>query len=102
MNFCFRVNNCIKKKVRVVSLAHHRPTGPPLYTSYIIKLFQTVWELRPAQDFNFRGGYITKIVRVFSLARDMLTGPPLYSYMSECIQIMECTRMHLQILFQGR
>ena len=29
LNFCFRVDNCITKKVRVVSLAHDRPTVPP-------------------------------------------------------------------------
>ena len=58
-DFCFREDNYIKKKVRVVSRAHELPTVPPLH----MKLSQTVWELWPAQDFSFRGdNYITKIV----------------------------------------
>ena len=49
-----------------------------MYLPNIIKLSQTVLELWPAQDFDFRGDkYITKIVRVVSLAPYMPTGPPL-------------------------
>ena len=44
-------------------------------------LSQTVWELRPAQDFSFRGdNNITKKVRVVSLAQDKHTGPPFLFY----------------------
>ena len=45
----------------------------------IIKLSQTVWELRPAQDFGIRGDkYIMEKVRVQE--HDMPTGPYLYLY----------------------
>ena len=45
------------------------------------KLYQTVWELWPAQAFGFRGDkYITKKVRVVSLAHDMPIGRPLHPY----------------------
>ena len=59
--------------MRVVSLARDTPTGPPLHPlPNIIKLSQTIWELWPTQDFNFRGdNYITKKVRVISLAREL-------------------------------
>ena len=82
--FCFRRDNYITNKMRVVSLTHNMPTCPPLHPyqilSNIIKLSQTVW---PAQDFGFRGdNYITKKVKfsLFSLARNMPTGPPLHCY----------------------
>ena len=52
-----------------------------IFLPNIIKLSQTVWELWPAQCFDFSGdNYITKIVKVNSLARDTPTGPPLHSY----------------------
>ena len=45
----------------------------------IIKLSQTVLELRPAWDFGFRGdNYIMKTVRVVTLARNIPTGPLLH------------------------
>ena len=79
IEFCFRRDNYIMKKVRVISLAPDMPTGPPLHLHQILS--QTVWELWPAQDFGFRGdNYITKIVRVVSFAQDTPTGPPLHSY----------------------
>ena len=36
MDFCFRGDNYIMKKVRVVSLARNIPTGPPLYPYQIL------------------------------------------------------------------
>ena len=75
--FCFRGDNYITNKVRVVSLARNTPNGPPLYPYEILSNNLAVWELWPAQDFDFRGdNYIMKTVRVVSLARDMPTGPP--------------------------
>ena len=74
---CFREDNNIMKKVRVVSLACDMPTGFPLHPYQILS--QTVWELWPAQDFCFRrDNYITKKVRVASLAGNMPTCPPLH------------------------
>ena len=47
----------------------------------IIKLFHTVWKLRPAYNFGFRrDNYITKSVRVVSLASDTCSGPYLCFY----------------------
>ena len=61
--FCFREDNYIMNKVRVVSLARNMPTGPPLYP------YQILSNLWPAKDFGSRGdNYITKTVRVVSLA----------------------------------
>ena len=49
--------------------------------AYFIKLSQIVWELRPAQDFCFRGNnYIKKKVRFVSLACELPTGSPLHPY----------------------
>ena len=42
------------------------------------QISQTVWELWPAQDFDFKEDkYITKNVRVASLARNSSSGPHL-------------------------
>ena len=66
--------------VRVVSCMGHAYWSSSSLPN-IIKLSQTVWELRPADYFSFRGdNYITKTVRVVSLACNMLIGPPSYSY----------------------
>ena len=49
--------------------------------SNIIKLSKTVWELRPAQYFGFRGDKNrTKKVRFVSLTRYTPTSPPLHPY----------------------
>ena len=47
----------------------------------IIKLFQTIWELWPAQDFSFRGDkYLLKKVKSVSLAQGTSSGPYLCLY----------------------
>ena len=52
-----------------------------MFVPTIIKLYQTLWELWPAQDFGFRGDKcIKKKVRVVFLARDTPSGPYLYLY----------------------
>ena len=64
------------EKVRVVSLLHVTPTGPPLHFYKICLRISKLWS---AQDIGFwEDTYITKKkVRVVSLACDIPTGPPL-------------------------
>ena len=79
--FCFRGHNYITNKVSCLSCMGHAYWSSSSSLPNIIKLFQTVWELWPAQFFGFRGdNYISKKVRVVSLACDVPTGPPLHSY----------------------
>ena len=81
MDFCFRGDNYITKKVRVVSPACYRRTSPP--PPFIIKFFylKQYGKYWPLQDFGFKGdNYIMKRVRVLSLARNTPTGLPLHSY----------------------
>ena len=78
-DFCFREDNYIRKKVRVISLAWYITSSS--FLPNIIKEFLRVSKLWSAQDFGFWGGnYIIKKVRVASLACDMPTGPPLHFY----------------------
>ena len=38
-DFCFRVDNYITKKVRIVFLARNKPTGPPLHPYQILSYY---------------------------------------------------------------
>ena len=67
-------------KVRVVSLVHDMPTGPPLHPYQMLSNYLKQYGRWPAQDFDMRGNNYIMTVRVVSLARDMPTGPPLHSY----------------------
>ena len=73
------------KKVRVVSLARHIPTGPPLHSyqtlpKYVLG-YQSYGMHKDEYNFCFReDNYITNKVRVVSLACDMPTGLPLNLY----------------------
>ena len=99
-------NYIMKKKVRVVSLACDMPTGPPLHPYQIfIKLFQTVWELWPAQDFGFRGdNYIRKTVRAVSCMQHAYGSSSTFlpNIINKGIKVMERTRMRLRFLLQGK
>ena len=97
--------------MRVVSLAHDMPTGPPLHPYQILSnlLSQTVWEFLPVQDFDFReDNYITKRERELSFlhATHLLVlffiFTIYYQNMSKGIEVMERTRMHFRFLLQGR
>ena len=43
-NFCFRVDNYIMNKVRVVFLARDMPTGPPLHPYQILSNYLKKYE----------------------------------------------------------
>ena len=103
--FCFRGDNYITNKVRVVSLAQDTPTGPPLHPYQVLSNYLTVWEVWPAQDFGFRGdNYITKAMRVVSLACDVPTGPPLHAYqiLSKYVQGYRSNGAHKDTSTDGR
>ena len=78
-DFCFKGDNNIASE-SCLSCTQHAYWLSSSFLLNIIILPQTVWELLPAQDFNFRGDYIIKKVRVVFLTCDMPTGPPLHSY----------------------
>ena len=98
------------KKVRVVSISCNKLTGPPLHLYQIhciINLYQTVWELRHAQDFNFRGdNYIMKkelsLLHVTSLLVLLFIPTKYYQSMSKGIKVMERTMIVYRFLLQGR
>ena len=85
-DFSFRGDNYKMKTVRVVSLAHDMPTGPPLYSYQILSKYVQGFQSYGAhkdgiQYFCIRGdNYITNKVRVVSLAWDTPTGPLLHLY----------------------
>ena len=68
------------------------------------KLFESVWELWPVQDFCFRGDkYIMKKLRVVSLAHNMPSCPlfiptTYYQNTSKGIKVIKHTSMHLRTL----
>ena len=84
--------------VTVVSSTRHtyRSSSSPL--SYIIKLSQTVWDLRSAQYFRFRGdNYITKKWELFFLHETRLLvllfiTTKYYQNMPKGIKVLEHTR----------
>ena len=58
-DFCFRGDNYIAKKVKVVSFACAMPTGPPLHPYQMLSNLKQYWSY--AQYFGFRGdNYIIK------------------------------------------
>ena len=99
-DFCFRGDNYITKKVRVVSLARDMHTVPPVHPD---KLLSNYLKQYGSYDLHkvSASREITKIMTVVSLAHDMPTGPPLHStkyYQNMCkgVKVMECTRIRLQ------
>ena len=99
MDFSFREDNYIRKKVKVVSLARNTPIRPPLYFRQILWNYHKQYGCYGLQKILTRGdNYITKIVRVDSLARDTPTvllfiPTKYYQNMSKGIKVMERTRM---------
>ena len=96
-DICFRGDNYIMKKVRVVSLAHDMPTGPPLHPYQILSNYLTA-----AQAFSLRGDkYMKKKVRVVFLACDMSAGPYLVHYqISSKLEVTKCTRIWVRHAFR--
>ena len=97
-DFCFRGDNYIMKKVRVVSLAYW-PSSSSLPN--IITLSQTIWELWPVQDFGFKGdNNITKIVlsllHVTRLRALLFIFNRYYQNMSKDIKVIEQIRVRLR------
>ena len=99
-NFYFRGDNYITKKLSCLSCMQQTYCSSSSSLPNTIKLPRTVWELWPAQDFDFRGdNNIMKIVRVISflcktcLLVRLLIPTKYYQNMSKGIKVMECTRM---------
>ena len=77
----FRRDNLKKEQRDCLSCMWHSYLTWCMSIPNIIKLFQTVWELWPAQDFSFRGNKnITYKVKIVSLAHDTSSGPYLCLY----------------------
>ena len=80
-NFCFRGDNYITNKVRVVSLACDMPTSPPLHPYQILSNYLKQDGSYGLHKILASGEIIIKQRwRVLSLACDTPTGPPLHSY----------------------
>ena len=77
--FCFRGDNYITNKVRVVSFARDMPTGPFLHPYQILSNYLKQYGSYGLHKIS-ASGEITKTARVVSLACEAPTGPPLHSY----------------------
>ena len=63
-NFCFRGDNHITNKVRVVSLACNMPTGPPLHPYQILSNYRKHYG-----SYSLHNNQIMKTVRVISCSQ---------------------------------
>ena len=103
-DFCFRGDNYITKKMRVVCLAWDMPTGPSLHFYQTLSKYVWVSKLWSAQDFGFRGdNCIMKKNELSPLHKTHLLvllfiSTKYYQNMSKAkgIKVMECTRLLLK------
>ena len=80
-NFCFRGDNYITNKVRVIFLACDTPTGPTLHPYQILSNYLKLYGSYGLQMISASGKITTlQRLRVVSLAHNMPNGPPLHSY----------------------
>ena len=96
----FRRDNCIMKKVRVVSLASDMPTGPPLspyqilsnylkqYGSYGLHKISSSWEITTEQR--------KSVLQATGLLVLLFIPTKYYQNISKGIKVTECTKMRLR------